>query len=146
MSYLGSGLPAPVAARDGIDAPYWEGLCEDRLLLQRCRSCERWQWGPEWICHRCRSFDLEYAETEAKGLIYSHQRVWHPVHPALVDRGPFVIVLVELPDADNVRLVGNLIGDAMQPLEIGAPVSGVFEHHPDHDPGFSLLHWQVDAG
>lgn len=142
MSYLGPGLPAPTPARDQLDAPFWQGLRDDKLLLQRCQACERWQWGPEWVCHRCRSFDLAFEETEATGIIYSHQRVWHPVHPALRDRGPFVIVLVELPHADKVRLVGNLLGDAMQSLDIGATVSGVFEHHLDNDPPFSLLQWE----
>ncbi|MDA9360110.1 zinc ribbon domain-containing protein [bacterium] len=145
MSYLSPGLPAPVAARDGLDAPFWDGLANDKLLLQRCQSCERWQWGAEWVCHRCRSFDLTFEETEATGIIYSHQRVWHPVHPALNEHGPFVIVLVELPHADNVRLVGNLIGDPHQSLDIGAPVTGVFEHHLDNDPVFTLLQWAVGS-
>ncbi len=145
MSYLSPGLPAPVAARDGLDAPFWDGLANDKLLLQRCQSCERWQWGAEWVCHRCRSFDLTFEETEATGIIYSHQRVWHPVHPALNELGPFVIVLVELPHADNVRLVGNLIGDPHQSLDIGAPVTGVFEHHLDNDPVFTLLQWAVGS-
>ncbi|MDG1087858.1 MAG: zinc ribbon domain-containing protein [Acidimicrobiales bacterium] len=145
MSYLSPGLPAPVAARDGFDAPFWDGLANDKLLLQRCQSCERWQWGAEWVCHRCRSFDLTFEETEATGIIYSHQRVWHPVHPALKEHGPFVIVLVELPHADNVRLVGNLIGDPHQSLDIGAPVTGVFEHHLDNDPVFTLLQWAVGS-
>ncbi|HAY69628.1 zinc ribbon domain-containing protein [bacterium] len=145
MSYLSPGLPAPVAARDGLDAPFWDGLANDKLLLQRCQSCERWQWGAEWVCHRCRSFDLTFEETEATGIIYSHQRVWHPVHPALKEHGPFVIVLVELPHADNVRLVGNLIGDPHQSLDIGAPVTGVFEHHLDNDPVFTLLQWAVGS-
>ena len=145
MSYLSPGLPAPVAARDGLDAPFWDGLANDKLLLQRCQSCERWQWGAEWVCHRCRSFDLTFEETEATGIIYSHQRVWHPVHPALKEHGPFVIVLVELPHADNVRLVGNLIGDPHQSLDVGAPVTGVFEHHLDNDPVFTLLQWAVGS-
>ena len=145
MSYLSPGLPAPVAARDGLDAPFWDGLANDKLLLQRCQSCERWQWGAEWVCHRCRSFDLTFEETEATGIIYSHQRVWHPVHPALNEHGPFVIVLVELPHADNVRLVGNLIGDPHQSLDIGAPVTGFFEHHLDNDPVFTLLQWAVGS-
>lgn len=143
MSYLGPGLPAPIPAGDQLDTPYWEALRDERLMLQRCQSCTRWQWGPEWVCHRCRSFDLAFEETAATGIIYSHQRVWHPVHPALAERGPFVIVLVELPHADNVRLVGNLLGDPMQPLEIGAAVTGVFEHHLDGDPPFTLLQWQI---
>lgn len=140
--YLADGLPAPTPARDGLDAPFWQGLSEDRLLLQRCASCNKWQWGPEWVCHRCHSLDLTFEETEATGIIYSHQRVWHPVHPALREQGPFVIVLVELPHADNVRLVGNLLGDPMQDLVIGTQVEGIFEHHLDNDPAFTLLHWQ----
>lgn len=139
--YLGPGLPAPHPS--ALDAPYWEGLRAGRLLLQRCGGCGRFQWGPEWLCHRCLGFDLGYAEVEPRGTIYSHQRVWHPVHPALAQHGPYVIVLVELPHADHVRLVGNLLGDPLQPLEIGAAVSGVFEHHAEREPPFSLLQWRA---
>ncbi len=139
--YLAPGLPAPHPT--ALDAAYWAGLREERLLLQRCRACRRFQWGPEWICHRCLSFDLAYDKTVPHGVIYSHERVWHPVHPALATQGPYVIVLVELPHADGVRLVGNLLGDPMQPLVIGARVEGVFEHRRDHTPPFSLLQWRV---
>ena len=101
-SYLHPGLPAPVPQPDGLDAPFWEGLRSDKLLLQRCNDCNGWQWGPEWCCHRCHSFDLRYEETPAEGILYSHERVWHPVHPALAEQGPYVVVLVELPQADGV--------------------------------------------
>jgi uncharacterized protein len=139
--YLRPGLPVPAPSPDGLDAPFWDGLRHERLLLQRCGACHRWQWGPEWVCHRCRSFDLAYEEVEPTGVIYSHERVWHPVHPALADQGPYVVVLVELPHADDVRLVGNLLGDPLQDLRIGAPVRGAFEHHPDGDPPHTLLQW-----
>jgi len=141
--YLRSGLPKPVPDSDGLDAPFWEGLRSERLLLQRCNGCNGWQWGAEFVCHRCHSFDLRYEETKPDGIIYSHQRVWHPVHPALAEQGPYIIVLVELPHADNVRVVGNLIGDPMQPLVIGARLHGVFEHHPEDDPAHTLLQWAV---
>jgi uncharacterized OB-fold protein len=141
--YLRPGLPAPAPAPDGLDKPFWEGLRAERLLLQRCNDCDRWQWGPEWCCHRCRSFDLRYEETPAEGVIYSHERIWHPVHPALTDQGPYIVVLVELPHADQVRMVGNLIGDPQQTLTIGAPVEGAFEHHEDVDVPHTLLHWAV---
>ena len=139
-SYLPAGLPAP--APSALDRPYWDGLREECLRVQRCRRCARFQWGPEWLCHRCLNFDLEFVEVEARGVIYSHQRVWHPVHPALREHGPYVIVLVELPHADNIRLVGNLLGDPRQALRIGAAVHGVFEHHLAATPAFSLLHWR----
>ena len=139
-SYLHPGLPAPAPTE--LDRAFWDGLRAERLLIQRCKRCARFQWGPEWICHRCLNFDLEFAEVEARGTIYSHQRVWHPVHPALQAQGPYVIVLVELRHADNVRLVGNLLGDARQELVIGAEVCGVFEHHVSAEPAYTLLHWR----
>jgi uncharacterized OB-fold protein len=49
-----------------------------------------------------------------------------------------MIVLVELPDAGNVRMVGNLLGDARDEVEIGAPVEAVFE---DHEDG-TLVQWR----
>ncbi len=141
-AYLHSGLAGPVASPDGLDAPFWHGLREERLLLQRCNACQRFQWGPEWICHRCLSFDLDYRQTDPLGIIYSYERVWHPVHPALKDQGPYLVVLVELPGADGVRLVGNLLGDPRAPIAIGSRVKGVFEHHNDTDPVFTLLQWE----
>ena len=35
--YLRPGLAKPVAVPDGLDAPFWEGLRDEQLLLQRCR-------------------------------------------------------------------------------------------------------------
>jgi uncharacterized protein len=141
--YLHPGLPVPVPATDGLDAPFWEGLQQERLRLQRFERCSRFQWGPEFCCHRCHSFDLAYAETEPRGRIYSHERVWHPVHPALAEQGPYIVVLVELPGADDVRLIGNLLGDPSQDLIIGTEVAGVFEHHPDAEPAHTLLQWRT---
>jgi uncharacterized OB-fold protein len=139
--YLHGGLPTPLAS--DLDKPFWDGLREQRLLLQRCRACHRFQWGPEWICHRCQSFDFAFIEVPPEGRIYSWQRVWHPVHPALHTQGPYLIALIEIPHADNVRLVGNLLGDPAQVVNIGAEVEGVFEQHPEAEPPYALLQWQV---
>lgn len=143
MSYLPEGLPAPSAGADGLSTPYWEGTRREKLLIQYCLGCDHWQWGPEWICHRCNSFDLDWREVEGRGVIYSYQRIWHPVHPALNRHGPYIAVLVELPSAGNVRMVGNLLGDPKQDVPIGAPVGAVFEHHASASPPFSLVQWRL---
>ena len=145
-AYLPDGLPTPAASPDGLGAEFWEGLRQEQLLLQRCRGCNQFQWGPEWICHRCHSFELGYDAVAPRGTIYSHERVWHPVHPALATHGPFLIVLVELAHADGVRMVGNLLGQPEQPLEIGADVEGVFEHHGERESGYTLLQWRLTHG
>jgi uncharacterized OB-fold protein len=142
-SYLPSGLPIPVAEPDGLSAPYWTSLCHNRLLVQHCSHCQTWQFGPEWLCHCCHAFDPEWTEVAPRGRIFSWERVWHPSHVSLRDHGPYIAVLVELPHADGVRMVGNLLGDPMQEVIIGTDVEGVFEHHPNSDPPYSLLHWRV---
>ena len=141
-SYLCEGLPQPVPSPDGLDGPFWQGLREERLLIQRCQACQTWQWGPEWICHECMSEEMAFEEVKGEGLIFSFERVWHPVHPALKEQGPYLIVLVELPVAGNIRLVGNLLGDPEQDVVIGSSVKAFFEHHHDAEQAYTLLQWQ----
>ena len=75
-------------------------------------------------------------------VTYSYERVWHPVHPALQAQGPYIVALVELPHADNVRLIGNLLGDAKATVNIGSTVRAVFEHHAQAATPFTLVQWQ----
>lgn len=140
---LPEGLPAPVPAADGLDRPYWEGTRRHELWVQHCAACGTWQWGPEWLCHGCRSFDVGWEQVAAEGLLYSWQRPWHPVHPALADGVPYTVLLVELPHAGSVRMVGNLHGDPQQPFAIGDRVEAVFEDHDDADQPFTLVQWRV---
>ena len=142
---LPPGMPRPVPEADGLDAPYWEGTRAGELRVQRCRGCRGFQWGPEWICHRCLAFDLEWVAVAPRGRIYSWERAWHPVHPALRDHGPYVVVLVELPEAGHVRMIGNLIADPIQEVTIGASVEAVFEPHDDAMPPFTLVQWKRSA-
>ena len=86
-----------------------------------------------------------WARVDSHGTIYSWERVWHPVHPALKAHGPYLVVLVELPHADGIRMLGNLLGDPRQAVTIGAPVEAVFEPHDDAKVPFTLVHWTVSS-
>jgi uncharacterized OB-fold protein len=143
MPYLPKGLPVPVIEDDRLDAPYWQATREHKLKVQRCARCRVFQWGPEWLCHRCQSFDIDWVEVEGKGRIFSWQRAWHPIHPALKDHGPYLIVLVELPHAGSIRMIGNLLGDPRQTIEIGADVEAVFEDHERGDEFYTLVQWKL---
>lgn len=139
-TYLPVGLPMPAPAVDGLDKEFWEAARRHELVVQRCNQCNAFQFGPEWICNKCHSFDLGWHRVSGKGRIYSWERIWHPVHPALKDACPYMVVLVELPDAGNVRMVGNLLGDAMDEVVIGSDVEAVFEDHPDAE--VTLVQWR----
>ena len=130
-SYMPEGMPLPAPQPDGLDAPFWQGTRQHRLLVQHCRACQTFQFGPEWICHQCRGADLDWQACSGHGKVYAFERVWHAVHPALKGRIPYLVVLVELPDAGNVRLVGNLLGDPLQDVRIGDDVDVVWEDHDE---------------
>ncbi len=139
--YLNPGLPQPVATE--LDEPFWSGLRENVLRVQQCAECQGFQWGPEWICHHCHSDQMNFTEVDDSGVIYSYERIWHPVHPALGEQGPYIVVLVSLLHAGDIRLVGNLLGDGEQEVVIGSQVKAEYEHHDDVDNPFTLLQWRV---
>jgi len=66
-------------------------------------------------------------------------RSWNPVHPALRGACPYIVAVVELPDAGKVRMVGNLLGDPMQNPAFDSDVEVVFEDHPEA----TLVQWRL---
>jgi len=145
-TYLPNGLPAPIITDPKLEKPYWEGTRQGKLIIRQCGACQTWQWGPEWICHKCHSQDMRWVEVAPEGRIYSWERPWHPVHPLLKGRTPYIVVLVELPHAGGVRMVGNLLGDPEQEVRIGAAVEAVFEPHDDANPPYTLVQWRYREG
>ena len=143
MTYLPKGLPEPVTEADKLDLPYWQGTRAGKLMVQRCGKCQTWQWGPEWLCHQCHSFDMKWVEVVGKGKIYSWTRLWHPVHPALKGHQPYIAVVVELPAAGKIRMLGNLLGPHDQKVEIGTSVTAVFEPHDDAKSPYTLVQWKT---
>ena len=140
---LPPGLPEPTPDLQGPAAPYWRGLREGRLLVQKCAACGGLQWGPDYICAACHSFDPGWQEVEPRGRIFSWTRVWQGAQPVLKDAVPYLVVLVELAGAPHARLIGNLLGDPMQEVEIGADVVGVFEQHESDVEPYALLQWRL---
>jgi uncharacterized OB-fold protein len=96
---------------------------------------------PEWLCYKCHSFELGWKHVAGRGRIYSWERVWYPIISALKDACPYLVVVVELTGANGLRLLGNLLGDPRQEVEIGTEVEAVFEDH--QQKGFTLLQWRV---
>jgi uncharacterized OB-fold protein len=138
-SYLPDGMPIPVPARDGLDKEFHEAAKRHELVVQRCSQCGTFQFPPEWICYKCHTMEPGWHRVSGRGRIYSWERVWHPAHPALRDACPYLVVVVELPDAGNVRMVGNLLGDPMQEVKIDAAVNAVFEDHEN----YTLVQWKL---
>lgn len=140
---LPEGLPMPVPSSEGLFTEFLEGSKEHKIVIQRCGDCGTWQHGPEVLCHNCHSYNMTYEAVPPKGTLYSWQRCHYPVHPALADALPYLLVLVEVEGCDGkARLIGNFIGDQMEEMKIGAPMEAVFEDHNEGEAPYTLIQWK----
>ena len=124
--YFPAGMPEP-DPDDPLHKPFWDACKQGKLVVQRCKRCDTQQHTAEVICHHCLSFDLGWQTLSGRGHVWSHVNVVHPVHPALSERVPFNVVVVQLDDAPDVRMLGNMIDVAYEEIAIGMPVEVVFE-------------------
>jgi hypothetical protein len=116
-------LPTPVSQ------PYWDGLAQEKLVLQRCDACGSWVHYPRIRCSTCLSAQLSWHEVSATGILYAFSVAYHPIAPWFPADPPQVIAVVEL--GNGVRLSTTIVDADPQTLSIGIPVTGVFEHHDD---------------
>ena len=96
-------------------------------MIQRCAACGTWRHPPVPICSACHATTHRWERVSGRGRVFSYTIAHHAVHPALVERVPYNIALVELPDAGGVRLVSNLVDVPGEEVAIGLEVEVVFE-------------------
>lgn len=108
--------------------PFWDATEDQRLTLQRCRTCEAVIWFSRAMCPECMSFELERFDAAGTGTIYSFS----------VPRGgggrwgraaPYVVAYVELDEGP--RVLTNIVDCDPEVVHIGMPVTVVW--HPTED-------------
>jgi len=120
-------LPQPDAASE----PFWKGCAEQRLLVQRCRTCHTFQSPPRLHCRNCRGSAFDWHESTGRGHVFTYTVVHHAGAPALHDQVPYIVVVVKLDDCGGVLLVSNLVGAGAVDVAVDRPVR---------------LRWDNDAG
>lgn len=119
-----------------VAEPFWEASRERRLVLQRCRSCERAIWYPRVLCPHCGGVDLEWGAAEGTGTVYAVSVQHRAAHPGLADRVPYAVALVDLDD--GVRMMTNVVGCDATSVQVGQRVRPVWE--PLTDGRHLLVH------
>ncbi len=140
MAYLPEGMPKPQPSRD--DAPFWAGCAQRTLVLRHCDACERSFHPPMPSCPRCAATRLSWKPVSGEGVVYTFTVSHHPTYPALKGRGAYNVAVILLDDADDVRLVSNVVDIAPEDLRIGLPVS---VHWDDIGEGMYLPRFQKRA-
>jgi hypothetical protein len=111
-------------------AAFWEAAREERLAIQRCRSCGRHYFYPRDFCPHCASADVEWRDVTGSGRLISYVINYRPLPPG-DPAEPQIIALVELDE--GVRMLTNIVGSPPDParLPLDAPVSVEFEPRGD---------------
>lgn len=108
--------PAPAISPEA--APFWEAANEGRLVIHTCKDCGRGHHYPRAMCPHCYSSNLEWKESEGRGVIYTFTVI------RVKNTEPYVLAYVEI--ADRVRVVTNIIECEPDDLAVGQEVEVVF--------------------
>jgi uncharacterized protein len=117
-------LPTSMIQQDSDSRPYWEGLTQGELRIQRCSSCSKAVFYPRSICPHCFADQLSWIVASGKGTIYSYT-VAHQAFGAFAADIPFVIAIVEL--EEGVRMMTRVINAPRERVAVGAAVEVTFE-------------------
>lgn len=121
-------MPKQSPIPDELDRPYYEAANQDRLVLQHCAACDRWQFPPQPTCGGCGSAEhLKWRENDGAGTISSYAVIHDTYFATLMGELPFNAVVVDLHDAPGINMLTRLPGAPVGQVPIGAKVRVIFE-------------------
>ncbi|RII11793.1 hypothetical protein DSC45_28175 [Streptomyces sp. YIM 130001] len=115
-------LPEP----DAFTRAYWDAATEGRLLLRRCRACDRAHHYPREFCPHCWSDEVDWEPASGRATLYT----WSTVHrndlPPFAARTPYVAAVVDL--AEGPRMMTEIVEVPATALRTGMALTLTFRH------------------
>jgi uncharacterized OB-fold protein len=105
--------------------PYWDGLNEHRLRLQRCADCGKVRHYPRPICDACYSMAVDWIDATGRGTVHSWTITHYAFHPGFKSDLPYTLLTVDL--EEGVRMNAQARGIEPAALRVGLPVRVAFE-------------------
>ena len=106
--------------------PFFAGLQQNKLMLQRCKTCHQVIYYPRHFCPNDLG-ELEYEEISPTGVILSYTVINRCAEPTLQDRLPYVGAFILLDE--KVQLFARLTDVPLPLIEplFNKRVTGYFE-------------------
>jgi len=117
--------PRPQPRLDADNRPFWTGGAEGELRLMRCRDCAAFFHPPRPVCRNCLSENVAPEAVAGTGVVDTFTVNYQKWHPAL--DVPYVIARVAVDGAPGVFLTTNIVGCAVDEVDIGDRVRVKFE-------------------
>jgi uncharacterized protein len=100
----------PPLPDDPLTNFFWEAARAHELHIQRCKACGTYIHLPRPICRHCQSFDLAPERVSGAATLYSYTQTFKAFHPFFVDRVPYIVATVTLPEQEGLQLMTTLVG------------------------------------
>jgi len=118
MSELADLKPRPTPTLDS--QPFWDGIKEGRLLLQKCGNCGKVRHYPRPMCDACYSMEVDWVDASRRGTVHSWTVAHHAFNPGFKGELPYVVALVDL--EEGVRISAQMRDVKADAMKIGMPV------------------------
>ncbi|MGE0598657.1 MAG: Zn-ribbon domain-containing OB-fold protein [Dehalococcoidia bacterium] len=124
-----------------LDRPFYDACNEDRLVLQHCAACNRFQFPPRAMCPRCGNPALTWQQVSGRGRIQSRVVVYDSPVSTLIPDQPFNVATISLEEEPQLTMLSHLPGVPVDKVPIGAAVEVIFETTPA--TGQKVPEWRV---
>jgi len=115
----------PLPRPSELTRPFWDGLRERELRLQKCGDCDAFVFYPRPACTRCMGERLEWTAVSGRGRVYTFTIVRRANIPAFQTDVPYVFAIVELDEGP--RLATNVIGCDPEAVRVDMPVKAAYD-------------------
>lgn len=115
---------APYPEIDEANRFFWTAGEEGALKFLRCQACREFVHPPAPLCRACLSPDLQPEAVSGRATVEAYTVNHHPWHPAFPP--PYVVAIVAIEEAAEVRLTTNIVGCAPEAVRLGLPVQVAF--------------------
>ena len=112
---------------DAVSIPFWEGIADGVLRVQRCGACGRHVFYPRAVCPYCDASELDWVDASGRGQVHSFTVV-HRAPPDYRDEVPYVVALVELDE--GVRMMTRIVDVEPAGVRVDLPVEVAIQGDP----------------
>ena len=119
------GTPRVLPRLDSENRFFWTSGAEGQLRLLRCQECATFIHPPRPVCRRCLSDKIAPEAVAGTGTVDTFTVNYQEWRPGL--EVPYVIARVAIDGAPGVFLTTNIVGCAVEAVDIGDRVRVKFE-------------------
>ena len=102
-----------------FEKPFWEGLQNKQLLIQKCHECGNVQFPPSSVCTRCLSDKVEWTVYNDKATLWS-KVVFHKIYFKQYDDVPYTVGMAKIKGGPIVT--GRIAEKHAKTLNLDDPV------------------------